>query len=149
MPSLCAPTLRSLVTDAPRTRTESADEGRFEELVQRLADLLVEVDQAGLHSGSVMAEAEDRLLDSGGRTPTFATSGGAVLVSYSLDTQGLRWWLRGTPASKRLARLSDEELVRMVERGQGARDAAIDRLDEYADWLGEVVTQLVDRDDSE
>lgn len=123
---------------------EQSDEGRLEELVSRLADLLTELDQSGLHPGSVMAEAEDRLLEGDQRTPLFSTTGGASLVAYSLDTQGLRWWLRGTPAARRLARLSDDELIKLADRGSGAREAAIDRLDEYADWLGEAASQIVD-----
>lgn len=132
----------------PSRSGEMREEDSFEEMATRMADLLGDVDQARLHPGSVMAEAEARLLDDHNRAPMFSTGGGAALVSYALDTQGLRWWLRGTPAGMALARLSDDEVVQLADRGSGARDAALDHLDQYADELGEAARQMIDRDKS-
>lgn len=125
---------------------EQSGEDRLEEMVTRLADLLGDLDRSGLHPGSVMAEAEARLLDDHERAPLFSTGGGAPLVSYDLDTQGLRWWLRGTPAGVALAHLADDEVVLLADRGSGVRDAALDGLDQYADWLGEAARQSVGQD---
>lgn len=129
--------------------TPAAESGQdaFEEAVQKLAALLIDIDRSGLHLGSVMAEAEDRLMTTHDRVPVLSTSGGASLVTYSLDTQGLRWWLRGTPASAPLARISDERLLELAERGDNAREAALGKLDDYADWLGQAVTDSADLGD--
>lgn len=119
----------------------SMDGDGFQEMVDRLVALLGDIDASQLHPGSVMAEAEARLMEDRDRAPVFSTSGGVRLLRYDLDTQGLRWWFRGTPEAAALSRVSDDDLVRLVQTASGVHAAALEGLDDYADWLGKAATR--------
>jgi hypothetical protein len=106
-------------------------------LIERLTDVLRDIDRMGIHAGSVMAEAENRLLEEHSRPPSFSNGGGTVLAEYRLDTQSRRWWVRGTDVSVALARISDSALVEAAERLDAHRDSALVGLDEYADRVAE------------